>query len=145
MSNVQDKMVDENRPIESASEWASFCPYYAHLGVELEHLLGGVCRIRLKAKQEIGNSKGGIHGGAMAGLADIALSQAVRSAYQDPVAVATVSLTVNYLAKADGDITATAKVIRAGKSIAYSEADILDGGGAVVGRVSATHRVNIKR
>src|SRR5690606_15172747 len=125
--------------------WASYCPYYAYMGVELEHLAAGSCTVRLKAQPDIGNSKGDIHGGAIAGLLDIVSSQAVRSAYNETVTVATINLTVNYLAKAYGDISAVARVLRAGKTVAYVEADVLNTEGEVVGRASATYRINLKR
>ena len=64
-----------------------------------------------------------VHGGVAATLVDTAGGMALRTRFDDPTSgdVATVNLNVNYLRPATGDLTATADVVRAGRSIGVSE------------------------
>ncbi len=75
------------------------------------------------------NSAGGtysIHGGVAATLVDTAGGMALRTQFDDPRSggLATVNLNVNYLRPATGDLTATADVVRAGRSIGVSEVTV---------------------
>ena len=67
-----------------------------------------------------------IHGGVAATLVDTAGGMALRTRFDDPRTgdLATVNLNVNYLRPATGDLTATADVVRAGRSIGVSEATV---------------------
>jgi uncharacterized protein (TIGR00369 family) len=122
--------------------WRSFAPFYAHLGLQVEELEGGVSRIRLPARPEIGNSRGDVHGGATSGLFDALLSQAVRSAYDEPIGgLATITLTVNYLAAGSGDLIGIGRAVRPGRTIAYAEGEVTTLEGEVVARATATYRV----
>lgn len=63
-----------------------------------------------------------VHGGVAATLADTAGGLALRTELDDPVEedVATISLNVNYLERATGDLTATGEVVRAGGTVGAS-------------------------
>ena len=67
-----------------------------------------------------------IHGGVAATLIDTAGGMALRTGFDDPRTgdLATVNLNVNYLRPATGDLTATADVVRAGRSIGVSEVTV---------------------
>ena len=123
------------------AKWRSYPPFYAWLGAQLERLQDGECIVRLDPRAELGNSKGDLHGGAIAALLDITLSQAVRSAYSEVVNVSTISMTINYLAPTVGVARASGKVLRAGASIAYAEGEAVNQQGEVVSRISATYRI----
>ena len=64
-----------------------------------------------------------IHGGVAATLIDTVGGLVLRTDFADPTAggVATINLNVNYLRPATGDLTATAEVVRAGRSVGVSE------------------------
>ena len=64
-----------------------------------------------------------IHGGIAASLIDTAGGMALRTTFDDPMGegVATVNLSVNYLERATGDLTATAEVVRTGNTIGVTE------------------------
>ena len=79
--------------------------------------------------------------GAVAALVDAAMSQAVRSTVDPGVAVATISMTLNYLAPAHGELACAGTVVRGGKSIVFAEAEVADGRGKAVCRATATYRV----
>ncbi len=126
---------------DTKAQWRSYPPFYGFLGAELERLQDGECVLVLAPRAELGNSKGDLHGGAIASLLDIVLSQAVRSAYTERINVSTISMTVNFLAPTTGWARATGKVLRAGASIAYAEGEVVNEKGELVSRISGTYRI----
>jgi uncharacterized protein (TIGR00369 family) len=121
--------------------WRSFPPFYGHLGLELESLADGRAVVRLPYAAHFGNSRGEVHGGIVASLLDITLSQAVRSTMAGPTNVATISMTVSYLAPAVGVLTCDGRVVRGGRTVAFAEGEVTDGQGATVCRAVATYRI----
>lgn len=70
------------------------------------------------------------HGGLAGALADIASGVTIALRFSEPMGVidGTIEMKVNFLRKAtEGDLTATARVIRLGKRVAFTEADITSG------------------
>lgn len=122
-------------------KWRSFPPFYAHLGLELEALGDGKCVIRLPYAKHFGNTRGEVHGGIVASLLDITLSQALRSNVEGQADMATISMTVNYLAPAVGVLTCRGTSVRSGRSIAFAEGEVIDEKGHAVCRAVATYRI----
>jgi uncharacterized protein (TIGR00369 family) len=123
------------------AQWRSSPPFYEHLGLELDELSDGCAAIRLPYRKHFGNSRGEVHGGALAALADAAMSQAVRSTVESGAAVATISLTLSYLAPAHGELVCKGAVVRGGRSVVFAEAEVADERGNAVCRASATYRL----
>jgi uncharacterized protein (TIGR00369 family) len=86
-----------------------------------------------------------MHGGVVAALVDAAMSQAVRSTIPPGSAVATITMTLNYMAPAFGELTCKGAVVRGGKSVAFAEAEVIDSKGSTVCRASATFRVMLPK
>ena len=128
-------------PSPESGGWKSYAPYYAHLGLELESVGEGECVIHLPAKPELRNSKEGLHGGAIASLFDVAMSQAVRSGLTEAVSVATVNMTITYLSAANGGVKAHAHLLEAGTTLAFAEAVVTNENGVAVSRASAIYRL----
>ena len=126
---------------DKKAEWRSSPPFYQHLGLQLDALADGLSEIRLPFQPHFGNTRGEMHGGAIAALMDAAMSQAVRSTIPMGSVVATITMTLNYLAPSFGELTAKGVVVRGGKSVAFVEAEVTDSKGAAVCRGSATFRV----
>lgn len=117
-------------------------PYYRLLGLQTEAgTAPGHARIRLEGRPELANARGDIHGGVVASLLDAAMGVAVRSAYKEGEGAATVSITVNYLEPGRGALVATARVTRAGQSLASVEAEVLDQEARRVAHGIATMRI----
>jgi uncharacterized protein (TIGR00369 family) len=123
------------------AQWRSFPPFYGHLGLELEALADGKAMMRLPYAAHFCNSRGEVHGGIVASMLDIALSQAVRSTMEGPTNVATISMTVSYLAPAVGVLTCHAHVVRGGRTVAFAEGEVTDEKGNAVCRAVATYRI----
>jgi uncharacterized protein (TIGR00369 family) len=126
---------------DKKAEWRSSPPFYQHLGLQLDALADGRSEIRLPFQPHFGNTRGEMHGGAIAALVDAAMSQAVRSTIPMGSSVATITMNLNYMAPSLGDLTARGVVTRGGKSVAFAETEVTDSKGAVVCRASATFRI----
>jgi uncharacterized protein (TIGR00369 family) len=116
-------------------------PYHAHLGLQIVSIEEGAVTILLPHRQELLNSWGTIHGGAVAGLIDVTLSQTVRSAVPDLKALTTLTMTITYLEPGAGTLTCRGRTTRVGKSIVAAEAELEDEAGSAVARASGTFRV----
>src|SRR5690242_7691581 len=125
---------------DGKAQWRSNPPFYRHLGLELDALADGRSAIRLPFRKEYGNTRGEVHGGAVATLVDAAMSQAVRSTVPQDSRVATITMTVNYLAPAVGELLCRGTVVKGGRSLMFVEAEVVDSGGGVVTTASATYR-----
>lgn len=126
---------------EPKAQWRSHPPFYQHLGLQLDALADGRSVIRLPFQPHFGNTRGEMHGGAIAALMDAAMSQAVRSTLPMGSVVATITMNLNYLAPSFGELTAKGVVVRGGKSVVFAEAEITDSKGQSVCRGAATFRV----
>lgn len=102
--------------------------YLSWLGTEVGAVERGHIELTVPFDEKLTNlaSKPTIHGGVAATLIDTAGGLALRLAAEDPLAVdvATVSLNVNYLRRATGDLHASADVIRAGSTIGVSRVNV---------------------
>ncbi len=120
---------------------ASKRPFYRHLGFDVKDgAPAGESHIELRTRDEITNSRGDMHGGAIAGLLDAAVSVAVRNA-SGGQEIATVSLTVNYTGPGRGTLVARGRTLRLGRGIASAEASVTDADGALVAHAVATIRI----
>jgi len=128
---------------DKKAEWRSSPPFYVHLGLQLDALADGHSTIRLPFQPHFGNTRGEMHGGAIAALVDAAMSQAVRSTIPMGSSVATITMNLNYMAPSFGELTAKGVVTRGGKSVAFAETEVTDSKGSVVCRASATFRIMI--
>jgi acyl-CoA thioesterase len=124
------------------AQWRSSPPFYEHLGLQLDYLQDGKSAIRLPFQKQFGNTRGEVHGGAVASLVDAAMSQAVRSTVEMGARVATITMTLNYLAPAHGELLGKGAVIKSGRTLVFAEAEITDAEGKTVCRASATYRVS---
>jgi uncharacterized protein (TIGR00369 family) len=101
----------------------------------------GAATIALRFSEAFGNRKGDVHGGVIAGLVDIAMSEAIRSSLSDFRGLSTISMTVNYLDVGRGDLTASGKVSRAGKTTAFASAEVRDAQGRLVATGQGSFRI----
>lgn len=126
---------------QMSAQWRSSPPFYGHLGLKLDALADGRSVIRLPYQKHFGNSRGEVHGGAVASLVDAAMSQAVRSTIELGAAVATISLTMNYLAPAHGELVCEGVVVNGGRSVVFAEVEVSEERGTAVCRTTATYRL----
>lgn len=125
----------------AAAQWRSTVPLYIHLGFELDALDDGRSQVRLKFQPHLGNSRGEVHGGTVAAIVDAAMSQAVRSLIDREMGVATMNMNFSYLAPAKGEIICKGTVIKRGRSIMFTEAEVFGEDGVLACRASGSYRI----
>ena len=90
------------------------------------------------------NTNGLLHGGVLCAIADTAAGCAIVLGGGDdaPPKIATTSLTIDFIAgvKTEGEITATARVLRCGRSMYFTEVDLHDAGGILVAKSLVNYR-----
>ncbi len=94
------------------------------------------------------NLQGVLHGGAFATMLDTACGVAIRGQLDISVygGSSTLELKTSYLKSGEpGDYIAKGYVRRAGKSIAFVDADLFDAAGQLVGRASATFKLRLRK
>lgn len=84
----------------------------------------------LRVGERHANSRGGVHGGVLTTLADVALGYGAVAAHGEPVALVTASLTVNYTGAARvGDwLEARTTLTRMGSRLAFASCEIATDG-----------------
>ncbi len=110
-----------------------------HVGVDVVDAGDGRATVVLQAGDHHLNTRGSVHGGAVATLADVAMGAAVRSAGAENVA--TIEMKVTYLEPGQaGELRALAQVRKRGRRISIVEAEI-EQDGATVAHAIATFTV----
>ena len=95
------------------------------LGVELVRVQVGLVELRLPYSDAVTQQQGGYHGGAMGALADVAAGYAGLTVAPPDSEVTTVEYKINFLASFQGGhLHATGKVVRAGKRIIVTTAEV---------------------
>lgn len=96
-----------------------------HLGTRLVTVVPGEVVLALPYSDRVTQQQGGFHGGAMGALADIAGGYAGLTMAPDGMEVTTVEYKVNFLnAFNDGELQATGKVVKAGKRVIVTTAEV---------------------
>ncbi|MCF8144981.1 MAG: PaaI family thioesterase [Deltaproteobacteria bacterium] len=103
------------------------CPYFSLLSMEIITLGPGTSLLKIDVQEKHLQPYGIVHGGVYSSMIDAAGFWASYTEIEDPLALTTVEMKLNYLAPAAGGIfTARGKVIKTGKTICLAEAAILD-------------------
>lgn len=96
-----------------------------HLGARLLRVEPGLCEVALPHSERVSQQQGGFHGGAMGALADIAGGYAAMTTVGLDAEVTTVEYKINFLASfRGGELRAVGRVVRAGKRIIVTTAEV---------------------
>lgn len=118
-------------------------PYNQSLGIRVESVELDHVRLRVPYTDENSNPGRALHGGVAASTINIAGVLAAWTGIEErpELETGTLDLSVNYLAAAIGeDIVATAQVLRRGKEIIYSEAEVRNESGKRIATGLVTYR-----
>ena len=108
------------------------------LGIELLDAQTGWVSMKLSYRTEL-THPGSMHGGAIYALADSAAAHAVMTMTLPKQLAATVEQRINFFRPVRGqDIFAEAKVVHAGKTLAYCEVTVAFADGTMVAKSAAT-------
>jgi uncharacterized protein (TIGR00369 family) len=118
-------------------------PIAALIGFKLTGASDGRCQVQLTAGHNHHNPMGYIHGGIFCDIADAAMGTALASLLEEGEIFATAALSIQYIAPVqEGTLTAEARVIRRGNTIAHVECDIHDDRGDHVAKAWSTCRIS---
>jgi uncharacterized protein (TIGR00369 family) len=138
-------------PAHRLERWSSFgrwdATYFPSLlGIEVQEIRDGYCRMGLPWRFELTQPAGVVHGGVVASLIDSVVVPAIGAGYDEPVRFATVDLHVQYQgAVVNQDMVAEGWVTRRGRSVVFCEAEVCTAAGEVVAKGFMTYRVSPPR
>ena len=113
-------------------------PFLDHLGVIPEHAKDGKSRISLEIRPEYENSFHIAHGGVIMTLLDFAMGAAARSTTSEGFGAMTIDMTVSFMRPSTGKIIVEGSVLKAGKTVNYCEAVVLNAAGEITAKASGT-------
>jgi len=125
------------RRIEQAIETV---PYAQLLGIELDKVIPGEAILTLVIRPELTQNHGVVHGGAIASLLDTATAFAILTLLEPEERVTTVDLAISYLRPAvAGKLIASARVLRKGRRLIATTAEVADESGTLVATALSTY------
>jgi uncharacterized protein (TIGR00369 family) len=145
MSEATVKITDEQR--EMARQILARNPFVSLLEIELVELEHGEAMCRILAGEKHFRAGGFVHGGVTASLVDTATAFAVATHLERGENSVTVDLTLHFLRPLHrGEITARARVLRAGKRLLTVAAEVFDGDGELAATALTTYsKISLKR
>jgi uncharacterized protein (TIGR00369 family) len=97
-----------------------------HWGAKVQHVILGECVLSLPYSDKVTQQQGAFHGGAIGALADIAAGYAALTQAAHGMEVVSVEYKINFLAGCQGgELRATGRVIKAGKRIIVTSANVV--------------------
>jgi uncharacterized protein (TIGR00369 family) len=125
-------------------QWLEASPFVQTLGVTTEKLDPGLAVLTLPFDPSLATIGDVIHGGAISSLVDTAAAAASWAGVETPESVrgTTVGISVTFVSAARGqDVTATARVARRGKSLAFVDVDVVTADGSLVAKALVTYKL----
>jgi uncharacterized protein (TIGR00369 family) len=116
-------------------------PFADHLGIRLGSVDADRAVLELPLRPELLNSHGGVHGGVVTALADVALAVAAIAREPGARGAYTVDLSVSFLGPGAGTLTAEGRCLRVGRSLAFSEGEVRDDRGELVAKAIGTFKL----
>ena len=113
-------------------------PFAAYCGVEEVDFVDGRTRVRVLPRPEHGNNLGIAHGGLICTLLDVAMGTAARCTLGVPVM--TLDMQASFLSPGRGELSGEGRVLRAGRSILFCEAEIRTASGELVAKGSGVFK-----
>lgn len=102
----------------------------------------GVIRVGYEGRPEFLNPAGKVQGGIAVAMLDDAMGPAVLLASQGQSYTASIDIAAKFLAPVEpGPLVAEDRVVQLGKTVAFMEAALMDEGGTVLVRATASARV----
>lgn len=122
----------------TADDVYALAPYARTLGVGFAHLAAERVVADLSFDQQLSTVGGGLHGGALMGLADVAAAVCAVLNAAPGSAPATTTSTTQFLRPVRSSATATATPLNVGRSSVVVQVDVSDEAGALCARVTQT-------
>ena len=109
------------------------------IGFNIVDVKPGEAVFELQATQTHANPMGTLHGGILCDIADAAMGIAYASNLADGESFTTLELKINFFKPIwNAHLTATARVVKQGRTVGMVECDVIDEQGSLVARASST-------
>jgi uncharacterized protein (TIGR00369 family) len=117
--------------------------FIASLGVTVDEWSPAGVKLRVGFADHLTNDGREYHGGVIASLMDTAGAAAVWAGhdYDKGLKASTVSMTVNYVGRAQGDLIASARCVKRGRDLHFSEIQVDDTNGTLVATGTLVYRI----
>lgn len=129
----------DERQLDDLKDRVRRSPFHRWAGMELVEVGDGEAELAMDLHPHHFNPQGIVHGGIISSLADTAIGLALRSKLRPGMTHRTAQLDVHFLAKGEGNrLIGRGRALHLGRQMGYGEAEVLDEGGRVLARASAT-------
>jgi uncharacterized protein (TIGR00369 family) len=128
-------------PVTGKLYFGFYIPYLDLLGVEPVMCENERAVTRMNIRDDLLNSRGHIHGGAIMSVLDFTLSAAGRSIDTLGMGLATIDMTTSCMEPGTTDLIFEARCLRRGRSIAFCEGEARDPDGKLIAKASATFKI----
>ena len=106
-----------------------------------ERIGDDTAQIRMAFQADHANSRGEVHGGSIATLLDCVLASACRAHDPEAYGVATIDLSLHYVSAGTGDLIATARCERRGRSISFARGEVRTQEGTLVAMATGSFKL----
>jgi uncharacterized protein (TIGR00369 family) len=111
-------------------------PFLDHCRIEWVEVTPQHAVYVVNAVAPLTNSRDAAHGGLLMTLLDVTLGQAVLGATEGATSFATIQMNTNFIKPGHGQLRAEARVLRAGRNLAFVEGEVRDSEGGLVATAS---------
>jgi uncharacterized protein (TIGR00369 family) len=117
--------------------------FIASLGIVVDDWSADEVRLRAPFDERLTNDGKEFHGGVIAALIDTAGASAVWAGhdFDKGLRASTVTMTVNYCGRAQGDLIAIARCVHRGRDLHFSEIRVEDPQGTLVATGTLVYRI----
>ncbi|HYP83520.1 PaaI family thioesterase [Variovorax sp.] len=116
-------------------------PMVQAFGLKGEAIGDDRARVRMPRNRIHSNSRGEVHGGALAVLLDCALACAARAHSPTGFGVVTVDMTLHFVAPSDGDVIAVSHCERRGRSLCFVRGEARSEQGELLALATGTFKL----
>ena len=132
--------------VEHARAYQKKIPFVGLLNIATDALGHGAATLSLPVEPHLTNSLGGVHGGVIMSLLDVALCTAARTLHPESQGVITLNLSTSFIGAGSGErLLAEARVLKDGRSMSFVEGEAKNADGSLVAKAVGTVRVLLKK
>ncbi len=114
-------------------------PFPALIGLSIEKLKYGFARFKAAHRHELTQGMEFLHGGVISALCDSAVAFALATMIEDGERMLTVEMKINFIAPADDDIFAEARIIHKGRKTAVGEVEVRKADNVLIAKSLVTY------
>lgn len=126
-------------------DWDGREYYPSRMGLALEEVRVDYARVKLPWDERNTQPAGIIHGGAIATIIDTVVVPAIGTGYPADAVWSTIELHVQYHKALTGDAWGEGWIVKRGRSVVFTRAEVVDGDGNLIASGTATYAVRLPK